>query len=264
MTFRDFLALHARVEGFDDLGDPDVTILHALELAHRHPGARVLADLREAALRELRAEVLPQGVLRQIELLWALFRFYRASAEIQRTLSDIHTGRHANRLTESTDRSNNEATSGQHTESDVATSGTETNMSLEAAIEKLTAAVERNTEALLGGKDAPATTERRTRRSDSKDEKDEGRSSRRSDSKDDKKITLDDLKATAAKFLDLPADKDGDAEYEKRLTDVFDPLFKKADVKEVADLPEKYWQDLHDAIGDYEKKNSDTGSRRRR
>lgn len=261
MTFRDFLALHARVEGFDDLGDPDVTILHALELARRNPDADSLAGLLVAACAELRRERLPDPLRQQIERLWALYDFYRAATRFAR---NVHNEPRLNGLTESRTRSNNDATSGQRTESDVATSGTETNMSLEAAIEKLTAAVERNTEALLGGKDAPATTERRTRRSDSKDEKDEGRSSRRSDSKDDKKITLDDLKATAAKFLDLPADKDGDAEYEKRLTDVFDPLFKKADVKEVADLPEKYWQDLHDAIGDYEKKNSDTGSRRRR
>lgn len=62
MTFQDFIAQHRSVEGFDNPRDDDFCILHAIELARRHPDAETTADLLRAARRELRVAQLPFAV----------------------------------------------------------------------------------------------------------------------------------------------------------------------------------------------------------
>ena len=134
-------------------------------------------------------------------------------------------------------------------------------MSLESKIDDLIAALDANTKALLGGspgkppKDEPAKEEPKA----------EGRSRRsaREEPKSDGPTEAE-LKAAVAKFLDQPEGKDGDAEYEKRLEKVIDPLFEKAKVKELADLPEKFWPDLLDGIAEYGKAAEGGGRRSRR
>ena len=130
-------------------------------------------------------------------------------------------------------------------------------MSLESKIDDLIAALDANTKALLGKppKDEPAKEEPKA----------EGRSRRsaREEPKSDGPTEAE-LKAAVAKFLDQPEGKDGDAEYEKRLEKVIDPMFEKAKVKELADLPEKFWPDLLDGIAEYGKAAEGGGRRSRR
>lgn len=158
-------------------------------------------------------------------------------------------------------------------------------MSLESKIDDLIEALERNTKAQIVGKevksDAPAERSPRSRsdKDDPKKEEPAERGSRRSRGDDKTKDepakgkdepakgkdgpTEGELKERVAKFLDLPSTKEGDEEYEKRLNKVIDPIFERAGVKEIPDLPEKYWQDVLDSIADYEKA-AGGGSRRHR
>ena len=131
-------------------------------------------------------------------------------------------------------------------------------MSIEAKIEALTAALLANTAALLG---KPAAAP-----GDTPKEETSSRRSRSTETKDDAKkdgLSSDDVKKAFAKFLDLPSDPDGDAEYEKRLTTVVDPIFDKAGVKEFPDLPEKFWPELLDGIAAYGKDAAPAGRARR-
>ena len=148
-------------------------------------------------------------------------------------------------------------------------------MSLETLLSDLIAAIKDNTSAhSAGGKAEPAKEDRgASRRGSGKDEpakEDRGSSRRGADkekAKDEPKdepkgISEADLKEKARKFLDLPDNADGNTEYDKRLEKVIDPIFDKGGAKELADLPEKYWDELADAIDAYEKEAG--GSRRRR
>ena len=142
-------------------------------------------------------------------------------------------------------------------------------MSLESKIDDLIAAVEANTKALLGG-GGKATN---GKADESKDAKEEAapreRTSRRGAREETKASdgpTEAELKDAVAKFLDQPSTKEGDDEYERRLNKAIDPVFEKAGVKELPDLPEKYWPDIIANIADYEKaakEKSETGSGRR-
>ena len=123
-------------------------------------------------------------------------------------------------------------------------------MSLELKIEALTAAVSLNNEMLAkiiaGGAGAPAATEDKPAR---------GRRSRdtedKSPAESKSKISLDDLKAKANKFLDV-----ADEEYEARVKAVFDPIFSKHKVEKLGELPEESYQDILDGIEKYSAKPS--------
>jgi hypothetical protein len=136
-------------------------------------------------------------------------------------------------------------------------------MSLESKIDDLIAALDANTKALAGG----AKTSTDKVKDDPKDEPKSERAPRGSRASREEKpkdgVTEAELKETVSKFLDQPENKEGDAEYEKRLSTVIDPVFDKAGVKELADLPEKYWPDLLDAIASYGKA-AEGGTRRGR
>jgi uncharacterized FlaG/YvyC family protein len=65
--------------------------------------------------------------------------------------------------------------------------------------------------------------------------------------------------------------EDQDAEYDKRIAAVFDPIFEKAKVDEPKDIPAEYLSDLAKAMEDYtsdfekrSKKSEEPSSRRRR
>lgn len=131
--------------------------------------------------------------------------------------------------------------------------------SFESLITRLTDALEANTAALnkvIGGKGGDAGE------SSSKDEGRSGGRARRSRGQEDdskgggSRITLDDVKAKANKFLDVS----DDSEYDARVEAVFDPIFKKAKVSQLADLPEDFYSDVLDAIEKYDSKG---GNRRR-
>ena len=131
-------------------------------------------------------------------------------------------------------------------------------MSLEETIKENTKAVQENSDLLAkllkGGGGAPAGD---------KDEGSRGRGRGRSSDKDDdkgggKSMSEDDFRDAVKKFMDV----ESDSEYDKRLGKVLDPVLEKAGVKELKDLPKKYWQDVIDNIADYEKASSG-GSRRR-
>jgi hypothetical protein len=145
-------------------------------------------------------------------------------------------------------------------------------MSLETLIENLIDALKENTAAHKGGKAEPAeraTSRRGSARDDDKREPAAERSSRRGAAREETKKgpSEADLKKAVADFLDLPEDAKGEEEYTRRLEKVVDPIFDKAEVKELQDLPEKYWADLLDTIEDYlkeEKAGADRGARRSR
>ncbi len=132
-------------------------------------------------------------------------------------------------------------------------------MSIESKIDELIEAVNANTKALLGGpsagKDAAPST------------KDEDKSSRRGGraaaDKPKDGPTETEVKEKVAKFIDLPEGKDGDAEYNRRLEKVLDPILEKGGAKELKDLPEKYYGELLEAIADYEKANAEPSTTRR-
>ena len=133
---------------------------------------------------------------------------------------------------------------------------------IEKLFEDLIDAIKENTAAHKGGKAEPAREEKA---SSSRDRgKAEPARDRGKDTKDTKCPTESELKERAAKFIDLPDDDAGNKEYDRRFDKVIDPIFEKAGVKELADLPKEYWGDMLDAIADYEKETkADSGSRRR-
>lgn len=140
------------------------------------------------------------------------------------------------------------------------------------SLEKLIEALDRNTaaqEAILkamGGKPPSADKEDTPRRSRAdKDDKpaaeESGRRRRGAAADDDKggdkEMTAADLKAAVQKFVEV----DSDDEYDRRIEKAIDPVLDKADVKELKDLPKKFWQDVLDNIANYGK---DSGGSRRR
>ena len=133
---------------------------------------------------------------------------------------------------------------------------------IEKLFEDLIDAIKENTAAHKGGKAEPAREEKA---SSSRDRgKAEPARDRGKDTKDTKGPTESELKEKVGKFIDLPDDDAGNKEYDRRFDKVIDPIFEKAGVKELADLPKEYWGDMLDAIADYEKETkADSGSRRR-
>ena len=133
---------------------------------------------------------------------------------------------------------------------------------IEKLFEDLIDAIKENTAAHKGGKAEPAHEEKA---SSSRDRgKAEPARDRGKDTKDTKCPTESELKEKVGKFIDLPDDDAGNKEYDRRFDKVIDPIFEKAGVKELADLPKEYWGDMLDAIADYEKETkADSGSRRR-
>jgi hypothetical protein len=142
----------------------------------------------------------------------------------------------------------------------------------DGVMERLVAALNRNSDLLesigKGGKiDKPAAEEDapRRRRGAAEDkpaaEEDAPRRRRGAAADDkpaaeDKGMSAEDFKKAVEKFVNV----DSDDEYDRRVAKTIDPTLDKADVKELKDLPKKYWQDILDAIEAYGK---DGGSRRR-
>ena len=119
-------------------------------------------------------------------------------------------------------------------------------MSLEAKIEALTVAVEANTAALAkiiaggapsaGAAAAEPEKATRTRRSRDTEEKAPAES----------KVTLDEVKAAANKFLDV-----GDDEYDARVKAVFEPIFAKAKSDSLSTLNSEFYGAVLDGIAGY-------------
>ena len=135
---------------------------------------------------------------------------------------------------------------------------------IEKLFEDLIDAIKENTAAHKGGKAEPAREEKGSSRDRKAEPAREEKGSSRDRGKDTKGLTESELKEKVGKFIDLPNDDAGNKEYDRRLDKVCDPIFEKAGVKVLADLPKEYWGDMLDAIADYEKETkADSGSRRR-
>ena len=136
---------------------------------------------------------------------------------------------------------------------------------IEKLFEDLIDAIKENTAAHKGGKAEPAREEKASSSRDrgkAEPARDLGKDTK--DTKDTKGPTESELREKVGKFIDLPDNDAGNKEYERRFDKVMDPIFDKAGVKELADLPKEYWGDMLDAIADYEKETrADPGSRRR-
>jgi len=128
-------------------------------------------------------------------------------------------------------------------------------MSLELKLEALTNAVLANTAELAkivaggAGSGAPATTADgektpRTRRS---------REPAEDKASEAKSVSLDEVKAATNKFLDV-----ADEEYEARVKAVYDPIFTKAKVEKLGELPAEFYGAVMDGIAGY----TPTSSRR--
>ena len=79
MTFAEFIALHRCVAPGrpEDVLNPDFDVLHAIELARRHPEVETLEDLVDAARsesRRLRRHYLADLVRDRLKRLWALYQ----------------------------------------------------------------------------------------------------------------------------------------------------------------------------------------------
>ena len=135
---------------------------------------------------------------------------------------------------------------------------------IEKLFEDLIDAIKENTAAHKGGKAEPAREEKGSSRDRKAEPAREEKGASRDRGKDTTGPTETELKERAAKFIDLPDDDAGNKEYDRRFDKVIDPIFEKAGVGELADLPKEYWGDMLDAIADYEKETkADSGSRRR-
>lgn len=142
-------------------------------------------------------------------------------------------------------------------------------MSIESQIADLIAAIDANTKAILGlGNGASNGGSKSAKADEPAKEAPAERTSRRSAREEKAPAaegpTESELKEAVAKFLDQEATPEGDAEYERRLTKAIDPVFAKAGVKEMPDLPEKYWPEIIANIKDYEKAPAEPATRRRR
>ena len=135
-------------------------------------------------------------------------------------------------------------------------------------LEDLLDAIKENTAALKSGGAEPAKetpkAERGSRSRDkeaSDDKKERGSRDRGSDSKAPSEA---DFKDTTSKFLDLPESPENDAEYDRRLEKVIDPILEKAKAKQLVDLPKEYWGQMLDDIAAYLKDNEKGETRTRR
>ena len=74
MTFTEFLAEHAPLDGWLDPPEPgEFTILHAIEFARRIDGAVDEGQLLRGACRRYRAVQLPDDVRLALTQLWRLY-----------------------------------------------------------------------------------------------------------------------------------------------------------------------------------------------
>ena len=74
MTFAEFIDRHVDHGGLTKAEPGGYTILHAIELARRHPEAETTEDLVRIARRELRVVALPWDVNEMLIRLFALYR----------------------------------------------------------------------------------------------------------------------------------------------------------------------------------------------
>ena len=74
MTFAEFIDKHIDHGGLTKAEPGGYTILHAIELARRHPEAETRDALAAVARRELRAISLPADVSEMLVRLFALYR----------------------------------------------------------------------------------------------------------------------------------------------------------------------------------------------